>query len=196
MSVTQLAVVNSCRQSEGQSFTDHHSNDADNHRFGFVASVAFDACCFHPSIAWAFLVTLTDLVVLQGHTFPDAVPVTLEQSNNLNRYSRVYVLLLSQDRKIINTARYLWLHRDYQPWGKDVPMQCPKCGAPQERWSQTAKHGGYEFKCRNPHCHGDKVEEQYTFYVKKPKWLTLLPHGKTRTSGWTRKHLRPTLVEA
>lgn len=91
-------------------------------RFGFSASIAFDARRFHPSTAWSFLITLTEQVVLQGHPCADAVPIALGKSNNLNRHSGIYVLLPSLDRKFINTTRYLWAHRDYRPWGKDLPV--------------------------------------------------------------------------
>lgn len=172
--------------------------DADNiiHcRYGFSATIAFDARCFHPSSAWAFLVSLTEMVILQDHSFAEAVPVTLGNANDLGRHSGVYVLLLSPDRKFINTTKYLWAHVDYRPWGKDIPLQCPSCGAAQEKWKRIAQSGGYRFQCRNPDCLGNAQRKgPYVFEVKKPKRVTILSHGKSQTSAWTRKHLRATPV--
>jgi len=165
-------------------------------KFRFFASIAFDADCFHPSVAWAFLVTLTESVILQGHAIMDAVPVALGKSNDLNRHSGVYLLLLSSDHKFIDTTRYLWSHRDYRPWGKDIPVQCPSCGTPHEKWKRVTVQRGYKFQCRNLHCLGnEKRDGPYTLEVKKPKRITILPHGKTGTSAWTRKNLRSTPVE-
>ncbi|KAF8125373.1 hypothetical protein EV363DRAFT_1453937 [Boletus edulis] len=78
---------------------------------------------FHSTVAWSFLVILTESVVIRGHSFDDAVPIALANSNELKRHSGVYTLLLSTDRKLVNTTKYLWAHRDYRPWGKDVPIQ-------------------------------------------------------------------------
>ncbi|KAF8122330.1 hypothetical protein EV363DRAFT_1405026 [Boletus edulis] len=91
--------------------------------FGFSATIAFDAPRFHSTVAWSFLVILTESVVIRGHSFDDAVPIALANSNELKRHSGVYTLLLSTDRKLVNTTKYLWAHRDYRPWGKDVPIQ-------------------------------------------------------------------------
>ncbi|KAG8221600.1 hypothetical protein J3R82DRAFT_1857 [Butyriboletus roseoflavus] len=72
-------------------------------KLGFSTSIAFNARCFHPSVAWTFLVMLTELVVLQGHLFEDVVPVALSKSNGLDHHSRVFLLHLSPDYKFINT---------------------------------------------------------------------------------------------
>ncbi|KAF8125344.1 hypothetical protein EV363DRAFT_1453919 [Boletus edulis] len=167
--------------------------------FGFSATIAFDAPRFHSTVAWSFLVILTESVVIRGHSFDDAVPIALANSNELKRHSGVYTLLLSTDRKLVNTTKYLWAHRDYRPWGKDVPIQCPSCCATQEKWHRVRSTDPrvYRFQCKNPHCVSDRLHQvgPYWFEVKKPKRVKMLSQGKSSKAAWTKKHLRPTPVE-
>ncbi|KAN0094960.1 hypothetical protein V8E55_003247 [Tylopilus felleus] len=154
----------------------------------FSRAIAFDACRFHPSTASAFLVALTDQVVIQCHAVEDAIPVALDKSNDLNRHS---------DGKTMETARYLLYHQDYRPWGKNIPVQCSTCGVVPKKWKQKDMQGGYLYECPNPDCAGNGMYRgPHIIEVIKPRGVVRLSNGKTKNSAWMKKYLCAIHVES
>ncbi|KAF9234635.1 hypothetical protein BU15DRAFT_65557 [Melanogaster broomeanus] len=154
-------------------------------------AVAFDASRLQPLVTWPFLVHLTEAIFIEGHTIDDAVPHALAQSTRLGQHSGVYIMTLapaaSSNLRILNTTKYIWSHRDYRPWGKPLPLQCPQCG--------TLSNG-----CRYHRCGWDEdtkaiIKRPATFKFKKPADAEVLPQGKGQASSWLRFCLAPKVVD-
>lgn len=129
------------------------------HRLRFASAVAFDTPRLHPSSCWPFVVFLCESLHTEGQDLQSAMPHALSNSNKLGRHSGVYTFLQLGGQLL--TTKYIWAHRDYRPWGKVLPVQCPECGTPQ-RWKRNFVAGTheptyYKFSCRYKDCGRDPV---------------------------------------
>ena len=128
---------------------------------------------------------VTKSVIINGYSFTSALEHTLRQCLTLGRHTNI-IHLHSQ-----GVTRYIWAHRDYQPWGQQLPLQCPHCGI-LDPWASTFVKGsnGYRFECKNSHCSmvdGRMSRETYAFKVDKPEGGMLLSTGRESggaASGW------------
>jgi len=83
--------------------------------------------------------------------------------------------------------RYIWSHRDIQPWGKSIPTQCPVCFVVQKWTSVWLPSSTYMFECINNMCSWDgmeKVAERYRFEVIWPEGVELLHMRKATGALW------------
>jgi hypothetical protein len=83
--------------------------------------------------------------------------------------------------------RYIGSHRDIQPWGKTIPIQCPVCFVVQKWTSVWLLSSAYLFECINDVCgwNGkEKVAERYQFEVIRPEGLKLLHMKKAAGTSW------------
>lgn len=151
--------------------------------------MAFDAPRLHPSTCWPFVVFLSESMIIDGQDLDSAMPHALANSSKLGRHSGVYTFCRVDDRLV--TKRYVWAHRDFRPWGKALPIQCPVCGTPQ-RWKrkyvQDDSASAYTFYCRYKDCGRDpvtgSVSHRGQIVVRKPEGIQAISLGKNKCSGW------------
>lgn len=126
------------------------------------------------------LTKVTRSVVVHSYNFTSALEHTLKQCLTLGKHTNV--LHFHSD----SVTYYLWAHRDYQPWGKRLPLQCPQCGILDPWVSTMVKEiNGYNLRCKNPQC--GKDGNPYAFQVSRPADSTIIQTGRESggvASGW------------
>jgi hypothetical protein len=128
---------------------------------------------------------VTKSVVINGFDFISALEHTLKQCLTLERHTNVVHIHPS------GITKYIWAHRDYQPWGKRLPLQCWECRI-LNPWVSTFVKAweGYKLECKNPSCGmigSRRVSQCGALDVKKPEGGVLLSTGresKGSASGW------------
>lgn len=141
------------------------------------------------------LTKVTKSVIIHSYSFPTALEHTLKQCLTLGKHTNI--LHFHSD----GVTYYLWAHRDYQPWGKRLPLQCPQCGI-LNPWALTTIKGsnGYKVECKNVKCgevDGRTVKDHFAFQVLRPDDSTLIPTGRESggaASGWLRLNSTQTYV--
>ncbi|KAG0696995.1 hypothetical protein DFH29DRAFT_879023 [Suillus ampliporus] len=107
---------------------------------------------------------------------------------------------------LVNTLRHQLLvttfaraHAQVQPWGIDVPAQCPLCGSTKS-WSERvavvlhdksvdldaqdqAPVSRYLYSCTYPHCGKAQGKPCHKFHIDKPPGF-MVNAAKSKTSGW------------
>jgi len=125
------------------------------------------------------LTKVTKSVVIHGFNFTEALEHTLKQCPALGKHSGLIHLTPGC------VTRYIWAHREYQPWGTRLPLQCPQCGV-LNSWSLAyLKSGGYKVECKNEDCGkigGKRERERHSLQVLRPEGSILLNVGKE--GGW------------
>jgi hypothetical protein len=144
---------------------------------GVENALAFDAEDLSTLNTVDLLSKVTQSVVIQGFNFAEALEHTLKESFKLGRHTNVFHF--SSD----HVTQYLWAHKDYQPWGKKLPLQCPQYGILQP-WRQVhlKNTGGYGMECKNMDCGKLNRRECYSFQVLKPEGSSFFNVGKN--GGW------------
>ena len=147
---------------------------------GIGNALAFDAEGLSPVLALDLLTNVTKSVVIHGFGFTEALEHTLKQCLTLGKHTSIVHF------KPHCVMQYVWAHKDYQPWGHTLPLQCPQCGI-LNPWTLVYMAGGYDVKCKNEACrdmssgiHGGR----YSFRVDRPEDSVLVQAGKD--SGWLR----------
>jgi hypothetical protein len=109
-------------------------------------ALAFDAEDFSTVNTAFLLANLTKSLVIEGFEFTSALEHSLKENTMLRKHSAVIHLAPDQ------VMRYVWAHKEYQPWGRKIPAQCPQCGSlnPWEMASQGK--GVYGVECKNTDC--------------------------------------------
>jgi hypothetical protein len=152
---------------------------------GVSDALAFDAKHLSAVNTVDLLAKLTKSIVIHGFKFTEALKHSLRHCSTLGRHTGI--VHLAHD----HAAKYSWAHRDYQPWGQVLPLQCVQCGVLDPWVSTYIKHlDGYRLECRNPDCGkvpGEVFKEPYAFQVARPANSVLLSVGKQQggtASGW------------
>ena len=91
-------------------------------RLGFSHALAFDATRLVAPVTCELLMKLTWDIAVNAFDFTHALKTLLQDVCDLSWHmSNVYLTP--------NGAHcYTWTHRDIQPWGKHLPIQCFQCG--------------------------------------------------------------------
>jgi hypothetical protein len=171
-------------QGEFHVFFIHIYNKASN-SLAVGNALAFDAKRLSAVNTTDLLTKVTKSVIINGFDFSPALEHALKHSPTLGRHTNV--LHFSSDA----VTHYIWAHKDYQPWGKTSPLQCPQCGI-LDPWKLTfvKQIDGYRLECKNPGCgvvDGRRVGKMWAFIVHRPQGCKLLPAGKQSNgggSGW------------
>lgn len=145
-------------------------------------TLAFDAEHLTTINTVDLLSKITQSVVIHGFNFTEALQHTLRETFRLGRHTNV--LHITPE----SVTRYLWAHKEYQPWGHKLPLQCPQCGILQPwRIAYLPNNGGYGVACKNVDCGKLNRRERFTVQVLRPEgsvfynlgnnggWLKLLP---------------------
>jgi len=126
------------------------------------------------------LTKVTKSVVIHGFDFTEALEHTLKQCSMLGKHSGIIHFTPHC------ITRYIWAHKDYQPWGQRLPLQCSQCGI-LNPWTiaYLKEQQCYGVECKNLSCGvigGRTLYECHSFTVAHPDGSTLLSVGKDY--GW------------
>ena len=147
--------------------------------FGFGAT-GVQACLTTP-----LFVMFVHKVYLEGVT-PDHhhVGEILASSPHVARHTSV-VLMRRPSRLTVDSSsasdklvvdEFRWTHPTLRPWGAEVPIQCPTCGAVSSLKSKQHHGGAIVVACQAQGC-------EYTLTHTKPAELQLIHGGDGGT--WT-----------
>ena len=162
-----------------------HSINKVFNSLGVANALAFDTLGLSPVDTVDVLTKVTKATIIHGYTFTKALEHSLKQCVSLGRQTNV--LHFHSE----GVTYYIWAHRDYQLWGKKLPLQCPQCGI-LNPWMTTTVRGidGYQLACINNWCgrlEEGIIKERYGFQVLRPVGGNLIPAGRESggsASGW------------
>ncbi|KIK31623.1 hypothetical protein CY34DRAFT_19739, partial [Suillus luteus UH-Slu-Lm8-n1] len=101
-----------------------------------ASAIIFPATRFQPLVATNFLLALAELVIVEQLNLQKVFPALLSLSNRLGQHTKV--ILMTKDDAIngprLSVTTFARAHTQTQPWGIDVPAQCPLCGSTNS-WS-------------------------------------------------------------
>ncbi|KAN0086259.1 hypothetical protein V8E55_007393 [Tylopilus felleus] len=108
------------------------------------------------------LMNVTKSVVLHDFEFVNTLEQALKNATLLGKHSGI-IHVASR------VTKYVWSHKDYQPWGTALPLQCPQCGL-LDSWDSIFVRGGlgaYRFECKGDQCGWVKetLEEWLPYYM-------------------------------
>ncbi|KAG0694061.1 hypothetical protein DFH29DRAFT_880971 [Suillus ampliporus] len=143
--------------------------------YDMVSAVIFPTTCFQPLITTNFLLAMAELVIIEQLDLRKVFPSLLSLSSHLDQHIKV------------------------QPWGVDIPAQCPLCGSTKS-WSERvavvlhdesvdldaqdqAPVSQYLYSCTYPHCGKAKGKPCHKFHIEKPPGF-MVNAAKSKTSGW------------
>jgi hypothetical protein len=147
---------------------------------GIGNALAFDAEGLTALNTVGLLADVTKSTVIHGFDFTAALEHALKQSHTLGKHSNIIHLTPH------SITQYLWAHKDYQPWGRKLAVQCPQCGI-LNPWISIylPAEQAYSFECRNEGCgkiKGRMVKERHSFMVPRPDNSAMFQLGKD--CGW------------
>ena len=159
-------------------------------RFHISNALAFDALCLQTINITEALVRVTKLVMIHGFDFTHSLEHVLMESMYLGMHTGIVHFSLGdqEDTNISKVIKYVWVHHDYQPWGMELPMQCPQCGTVQKWASMQTRDGGYMYECVYRRCGYDGNARRawsHMMTVEHPKGATLLKLNGGQ-GGWMR----------
>lgn len=156
---------------------------------GFISynishALTFDAELLSTSNTTDFVAKVFKWVVIHGYTFENALEKSINDCSSMGKHTGVVHLTPG------SVTKFIWAHKEIQPWGEKLPLQCPQCGV-LEKWISITLNDppGYLFRCVNVNCgkeggkaDGKRVSEGHEFHVLRPKHATLLSSGGG--AGW------------
>jgi hypothetical protein len=153
--------------------------------------LAFDVECLSTINTADLLSKVTQSVVIHGFNFTKALKHALKESIRLGRHTNI--LHFTPDC----ITKYSWAHKDYQPWGYRLPLQCPQCGILQPWVSAYLKDSdgkttGYGIECKNVDCSRLQRGERWSFEVWCPKKSVIIA-ASVKHATWIRETLGETI---
>jgi hypothetical protein len=154
--------------------------------FRIQDALAFDAKHLAAVRTAELLTNLTESVIIEGYNFTEALEHNIKECLSLGKHTNVIHLTLT------SITRYLWAHKEYQPWGQRLSLQCPQCGI-LNPWETTFSQRipGYSVGCKNDSCgkeYGTMRVEPHSFIVPKPTDCALLKQYEG--AGWMKAPLK------
>jgi hypothetical protein len=149
---------------------------------GVANALAFDAKRLSTVNTADLIAKVIKSTIVHGFEFSNALQEALRQCPALGRHTNVVHFAP------LSIIKYLWAHKEYQPYGVPCPVQCPKCGI-LKPWiithMRTSDGEGYRIECRNSRCGragGGRHEGRYQIEVKQPAGSRLL--STVKDGGW------------
>lgn len=134
-------------------------------------ALAFDAEHLSTVNTAFLLANLTKSLVVEGFEFTTALEHGLKENSMLRKHSGIIHVARGQ------VTRYVWAHKEYQPWGEKISAQCPQCGSLGPWLLASQGQGNYGFECKNTNCgaaRGRNPGRRYTFQICRPEGGELL----------------------
>jgi hypothetical protein len=137
---------------------------------------AFTARSLIPALLSSFFLDLAQKVVVESFPIDGSFVTTfLQPSIVLARHTSVVHLKKGIDKG----SKYVWAHRDMQPWGTPLPAQCPNCKTFRP-WGprKSGKDKVATFRCQGKY---NKSDCNYLFVASIPSnvvhttndWMTV-----------------------
>ncbi|KAG1726468.1 hypothetical protein EDB19DRAFT_2043000 [Suillus lakei] len=102
-----------------------------------ASAIIFSTTRFQPLVATNFLLAMAELVIVENLDLRKAFPTLLSLSSRLGQHSKVILMTLDDaaDSPRLLVMTFACTHPQTQPWGIEVPAQCPTCGF-TNNWSE------------------------------------------------------------
>ena len=140
-----------------------------------------------PSLLSSLILDMTQHVIMGSHDVSDFIGNLIASSPITGWH--ISIIHLSITTEGMKSVQYVRAHKMMQPWGKQLPAQCDKCGLFQ-LWDKAifiptsdANRGGLSFKCTGTTLNGSKCTHIIISYQPeglievKNNWMTLpWPH--------------------
>jgi len=142
---------------------------------GVSDALAFDAKNLSTVNTIELVMKLCKQIIILGEEFSSALRQSLRECVTVGKHTNIVHLGVGSARK------YIWAHKDYQPWGNKLPLQCPQCGK-LKPWVVTymQKDKEYRAKCENGRCGevgGRKTREAILFSFPYPEGISSIKVG-------------------
>lgn len=163
------------------------ANNAFN-RLGVANAIAFDAERLSTVNTVDLLPKVIKSTIIHGFPFDKALEDGLRQCPSLGKHTNVVHFTPH------SVIKYLWAHKKYQPYGRQIPIQCPQCGI-LDPWSPAHLNfpdgrSGYQLECKNAGCgmyNGRKINDRHSITVAQPPKSTLfssMKDSRGAVAGW------------
>ncbi|KAG1806326.1 uncharacterized protein HD556DRAFT_1302831 [Suillus plorans] len=105
--------------------------------FEFASAIVFTAKHFQPLVASSFFLVFVELVLVEQLCVHKTFPELLSLSGHLGLHTKVILVTLDPTslHHQLECTIFACAHTQTQPWGIEVPMQCPQCGSIKS-WSE------------------------------------------------------------
>ena len=119
--------------------------------------IAFKAVAVQAALVAPFFLVFIHKVVIEGVRWDSHhIADILASSVYLSRHSAV-VIMTRHGRDVsvpcsLEVTEYVWTHPRIRPWGSEIPLQCPACGALASLVCRTHAHGTVFTACRGEMC--------------------------------------------
>jgi hypothetical protein len=83
-----------------------------------------------PTLLSSLFLDLAQRVIVENFNIDDKlIDVVLNSSPIAARHTSIVHIKLSENGQVQTRKKYVWAHKDMQPWGNPLPPQCERCGA-------------------------------------------------------------------
>ena len=116
--------------------------------------MAFTATELHAIHLHSFLSDYACRVLIEGDNMVNFLQMKLQGSSLLTRHTTIVHIQTASAVSSCNTTEYLFSHDVTQPWGQQLPFNCPGCKCIR-RWNpkkSTAKDVDAVHKCGTANC--------------------------------------------
>ena len=120
------------------------------------------------------------------------MPTLLTQSGRLGQHTKIILMTRrSGDAGVqLECSTFALAHTQTQPWGIEIPGQCPQCGSTNSWEKVSVKEGEsikqYIFRCLFRDCSRDQLPDRlppYRILVTKPEG-SLVNGARMPNCGW------------
>ena len=136
--------------------------------------LAFAAVAVQAALSVPFFIAFVHKVYIEGARLDRThIGELLASSVYLARHTSVVIMVRQGSASLcaLDVAEYIWAHPTIQPWGHELPLQCPSCGALSSLACTVHAKGVVITTCRARSC--DYKRE----YVKDASW-TMVKSGE------------------
>ena len=136
--------------------------------------LAFGAVAVQAALSVPFFIAFVHKVYIEGSRFDRThIGELLASSVYLARHTTVVIMTrgVAGSQGTLDVAEYVWAHPTIQPWGHELPLQCPSCGALSSLACTVHSKGVIVTTCRAHSC------EYQREYMKDASW-TLVKSGE------------------
>lgn len=169
--------------------------------FEFASAIVFTAKHFQPLVASNFFLAFAELVLVEQLCVRKTFPELLSLSGRLGLHTKV--ILMTPDptspHRQLECTTFARAHTQTQPWGMEVPAQCPQCGSTKS-WSEKVAltvHADshrfaemsnpsvtrYVYSCKYSNCGTAQRLAPHKFIIERPPGF-MVNSARTTKCGW------------
>ena len=145
---------------------------------GFDHIFAFTADGLIPSILSSFLVDVAQRVIVEGFDISKFLFQFLDNAPFVARHTAIIHLANKPGGGVVG-RKYIWSHKNIQPWGQQLPSQCQECWSfrPWDQGKQAMNGVDMVFRCSGKKFDGSNCSNKLHF--RKPEAL-----GQSHSGNW------------